>query len=126
MDKGEALVVDDGALVTIFEATTVVVVVVGDDDVDDDVDDDDGDDSRDDDGGNTVRDRNSVTASPIFQISFPNIRPRICDTLVYSKMYLTTAANGPGMHISLKPKTPSYLPRLSTKTSGIRSEPAIS
>ena len=103
--------VDDGALVTIFEATTVVVVV-GDDDGDD--------------GGNTVRDRNSVTASPIFQISFPNIRPRICDTLVYSKMYLTTAANGPGMHISLKPKTPSYLPRLSTKTSGIRSEPAIS
>jgi hypothetical protein len=122
MDKGEALMVDAGALVTILEATTVVVVVVGDDDVDDD----DGDDSRDDDGGNTVRDRNSVTASPIFQISFPNIRPRICDTLVYSKMYLTTAANGPGMHISLKPKTPSYLPRLSTKTSGIRSEPAIS
>ena len=121
MDKGEALVVDDGALVTIFEATTVVVVVGDDDD-----DDDDGDDSRDDDGGNTVRDRNSVTASPIFQISFPNIRPRICDTLVYSKIYLTTAANGPGMHISLKPKTPSYLPRLSTKTSGIRSEPAIS
>mmetsp|Transcript_16755 Transcript_16755/g.34518 ORF Transcript_16755/g.34518 Transcript_16755/m.34518 type:complete len:210 (+) Transcript_16755:512-1141(+) len=74
----------------------------------------------------TVRPRKRTTASPIFQIIFPSRFPRMCETLVCSRTHLTMAASGPGMHKWLKPSTPSYRPRLSTNTTGMRSAVAMS
>eukprot|EP00536_Pseudo-nitzschia_multiseries_P001048 jgi/Psemu1/282755/fgenesh1_pg.13_\ len=48
------------------------------------------------------------------------------ETLVCSRIHLTTAAIGPGMHSWLNPKTPSCFPKLRTNTSGTRSVCAMS